>query len=52
MQGARKKVVFQCTGFLTIAEAGLGLMAYSWKWDVWSESEQIGWVMEPVPRGC
>lgn len=53
MRGTRKKVVFQCPGFLLmIVEAGLELMAYSWKWDVWSEFEQIDWVMEPVPRGC
>lgn len=35
-----------------IVQAGPRLLVYSsWKWDVWSESEQIDWVMEPVPRG-
>lgn len=52
MRDTSKKVVFQCPGFLVIVEAGLGLLADSWNWDVWSESEQINCVMEPVPRGC
>lgn len=32
-------------------QGDMGLLVYSWKWDVWSESGELESIMEPMPSG-